>query len=27
LFVYAHLHTGLAWISGVALPRLLPRDL
>ncbi len=27
LFVRAHLHAGLAWISGVALPRLLPRDL
>jgi hypothetical protein len=27
LDVYAHLHTGLAWISGVALPRLLPHDL
>jgi hypothetical protein len=27
LFVYARLHTGLAWISGIALPRLLPHDL
>ena len=26
-FVRAHLHAGLAWISGIALPRLLPRDL
>ena len=27
LFVRAHLHAGLTWISGVALPRLLPCDL
>jgi hypothetical protein len=27
LDVYAHLHTGLAWITGIALPRLLPYDL
>jgi hypothetical protein len=27
LFVSAHLQTGLAWISGIALPRLLPHDL
>jgi len=27
LIVYARLHTGLAWISGIALPRLLPRGL
>ncbi len=26
-FVRAHLHAGLTWIIGVALPRLLPRDL
>jgi hypothetical protein len=25
-FVRAHLHAGLAWISGIALTRLLPRD-
>ena len=25
--VYAHLHTGLGWISGIALPSLLPSDL
>ena len=27
LIVYAHLHTGLAWISGIVLPRLLSRSL
>jgi hypothetical protein len=27
LFVRAHLHAGLTWIIGVALPRLPPRDL
>ena len=26
LFVRAHLHAGLTWIIGVALPRLFPRD-
>jgi hypothetical protein len=27
VIVYARLHTGLAWIIGIALPRLLPPDL
>src|SRR2546421_6204109 len=26
LNMYAHLHTGLGWISGIALPSLLPSD-